>query len=217
VLSASAGASAAVSSALASSAGASSAFFAAFFLVVASVLGSECSSFRAASNSAALSAFGSGCLRVLVPPMSPVILSSAATASVGWAPTPSQYWARSETTWIVDGSVCGLYWPIVSLVAPTATWRQSKAIPWGGDYVGPAGAMEFFTRLNEGAETTAFTPKEIIECGSDVFTFGNYGCTVRATGKPASMDWMFRWRVENGRITMFDSYVDSAAIVLAMN
>jgi ketosteroid isomerase-like protein len=31
------------------------------------------------------------------------------------------------------------------------------------------------------------------------------------------MDWMFRWRVEDGRIALFDSYVDSAVITAAMS
>lgn len=105
---------------------------------------------------------------------------------------------------------------IVGLVEPDAVWRQSKLLPWGGDYRGPAGASEFFEKLNQAAQTTGFNASETVEVGSDVFSFGSYACTMRATGKPASMDWMFRWRVRNGRITLFDSYVDSAAITAAL-
>ena len=106
---------------------------------------------------------------------------------------------------------------IVGLVAPNAVWRQSKILPWGGDYSGPGGTREFFTKLDAAAETTGFTPRESIEHGNEVYSFGNYQCKMRATGKPASMEWMFRWRVENGKITLFDSYVDSGAITAAMS
>lgn len=106
---------------------------------------------------------------------------------------------------------------ITSLVAPEAVWRQSKAVPWGGDYSGPDGAAEFFARINQSAETTGFVAHESVELGNDVFSFGNYQCTMRETGKPASMDWMFRWRIEDGKITLFDSYIDSGVILQALN
>jgi len=106
---------------------------------------------------------------------------------------------------------------IVGLVAPDAVWRQSKMLPWGGDYTGPSGAGEFFTKLNAAAETTGFISRENVEVGPEVYSFGTYQCVIRATAKPATMDWMFRWRVEDGRITLFDSYVDSAVITAAMS
>jgi ketosteroid isomerase-like protein len=105
---------------------------------------------------------------------------------------------------------------IVGLVAPNAPWRQSKMLPWGGDYVGPSGAAEFFEKLNAAAETTGFTPRESVEVGNEVHTFGTYSCNLRSTGKSAVMDFMFRWRVDNGRIASFESYVDSAAVTVAL-
>ena len=56
---------------------------------------------------------------------SPVILRIAATASVGWAPTPSQYWARSEVTSMNEGSSFGWYLPISSITAPSRLLRES--------------------------------------------------------------------------------------------
>jgi len=106
---------------------------------------------------------------------------------------------------------------IVGQVAPNAVWRQSKMVPWGGDYSGPSGAAEFFTKLNAAAETTGFAARESVEAGNDVYSFGNYQCVIRSTGKSADMDWMFRWRVEDGKITLFDSYVDSGVITAAMS
>jgi hypothetical protein len=38
---------------------------------------------------------------------SPVTLRIASTASVGWAPTPSQYWARAESSLMTLGFSIG--------------------------------------------------------------------------------------------------------------
>lgn len=106
---------------------------------------------------------------------------------------------------------------IVGLVAPAAVWRQSSMLPWGGTYSGPSGAAEFFSKLNAAAETTGFAPRENVAVGQEVFSFGTSTGTVRSTGKSATMDWMFRWRVDGGKITLFDSYVDSAVVIAAMS
>jgi hypothetical protein len=55
----------------------------------------------------------------------PLVRSNPATVSEGWAPRSSQWRARSSSIWIVDGSVCGLYWPIVSIVRPSRGERLS--------------------------------------------------------------------------------------------
>src|SRR4051794_25434878 len=56
---------------------------------------------------------------------SPVTRKMAATASVGCAPTPSQYWARSLSTSMKEGSSFGWYLPIVSIERPSRLVRAS--------------------------------------------------------------------------------------------
>src|SRR6476469_5263605 len=55
----------------------------------------------------------------------PLVRSSVATVSDGCAPCSSQCFARSSSRTIVEGSVCGLYWPIVSIVRPSRGERLS--------------------------------------------------------------------------------------------
>lgn len=104
---------------------------------------------------------------------------------------------------------------ILGLIAPDASWRQSSYVPWGGDYKGAEGAAEFFTRLDAACQTTGFVVHESVVLGDQVFSFGRHDCILRATGKPASSEFMFRWRVENGRIVSYQSYVDSGAVLAA--
>src|ERR671933_882649 len=55
----------------------------------------------------------------------PWVLSSLRTCGVGWAPLLSHSRIRSSFRRIVDGSVCGLYWPTVSMKRPSRGERWS--------------------------------------------------------------------------------------------
>jgi hypothetical protein len=56
---------------------------------------------------------------------SPVTFRIAATGSVGCAPTPSQYAARSPSTSMKEGFSLGWYLPIVSMTRPSRLVRAS--------------------------------------------------------------------------------------------
>src|ERR1035437_3440413 len=109
-----------------------SAFGSAFFrFVVAPSLGSDIADLVAASYSAVLSGFGSARRRVPSVPgrplnvcQSPVIFRSAATCSVGCAPTPSQYCTRSESISMIEASWVGWYLPISSIARPSRLVRE---------------------------------------------------------------------------------------------
>src|SRR3954447_23151825 len=55
----------------------------------------------------------------------PLVRSRVATVFVGRAPWSSQCFARSSSITISEGSGCGLYWPIVSIVRPSRGERWS--------------------------------------------------------------------------------------------
>src|SRR4051794_1595260 len=55
----------------------------------------------------------------------PLVRRSVATVLVGRAPFSNQCFARSGSMTISDGSVCGLYWPMVSIVRPSRGERWS--------------------------------------------------------------------------------------------
>jgi ketosteroid isomerase-like protein len=105
---------------------------------------------------------------------------------------------------------------ILSLVAANAPWRQAETLPWGGDYRGPEGAAEFFRKLDATMETLSFEARENVEHGDEIFSFGVYSARSRATGRTASAEWMFRWRVQDGKIVSWQSYIDSAALLAAL-
>src|SRR4051794_13188145 len=63
----------------------------------------------------------------------PWVLRSFWTGSEGWAPLLIQYRMRSSLSTIVDGSVCGLYRPSVSMNLPSLGDRRSATTTrhWG--------------------------------------------------------------------------------------
>ena len=88
------------------------AFF--FLACVASPDGAPSAAASAALKRSSLDGLGSLTFSVPSAPgrplnfcQSPVIFSSCSTGSVGWAPTPSQYWARSESISMTLGSSFG--------------------------------------------------------------------------------------------------------------
>src|ERR1700730_12795983 len=85
-----------------------------FFGLAASVVGAPSASASAALNSSSLVGLAGADFRRPSAPgiplnfcQSPVIFNSLRTGSVGWAPTESQYWARSELISIRLGSSLG--------------------------------------------------------------------------------------------------------------
>ena len=56
----------------------------------------------------------------------PLVRNSVATWRVGRAPFSRQCLARSSSISISEGSVCGLYWPIVSIERPSRGERRSE-------------------------------------------------------------------------------------------
>jgi hypothetical protein len=103
---------------------------------------------------------------------------------------------------------------ILGQLDPNVVWRQ-PGVPWGGDYRGPAGAAEFFTKLNAAVETTGFEVEENVDAGEQVVSFGYYSSRNRTTGKSSRARFVFRWALTDGKISLYDSVVDSAAVVAA--
>jgi ketosteroid isomerase-like protein len=82
----------------------------------------------------------------------------------------------------------------------------------GGTYRGKAGAAQFFQQVAETWEFQAFEPREYIASGDQVAVQGSYACTSRATGRPASCDWVMVWKMRDGKVVRFQEYVDTAVL-----
>lgn len=89
-------------------------------------------------------------------------------------------------------------------------------IPSGGTYKG-RDALNFFKRLGETVDFTAFNPQSISNINDhEVVAFGNMSATARATGKAASSDWAMHWKFNaEGKVVYYHDFHDTAAAYIS--
>jgi len=105
---------------------------------------------------------------------------------------------------------------ILSRLAPDCQWiAPGEGLPDAGTYRGPEGAAEFFRKLMAATEVTRFEPREFFTSGNDVIALGVEEVRVIATGKTASTNWTMLFRVEDGLVTYFEVFYDTAAYLRA--
>lgn len=86
-----------------------------------------------------------------------------------------------------------------------------KELPLAGTRRGRKEVAEFFSRLNELEEILAFEPKEFIAEGDTVAAVVHYRTRVKSTGRIVQSDLVQIFSVQNGKITRFRQFYDTAA------
>ena len=89
-------------------------------------------------------------------------------------------------------------------------------LPQGGTYIGKD-AVNFFKRLGETEDFTAFTPVSIHNINdNEVVAFGNMAATSKITGKKITSDWVMHWKFnDEGKAIYFQDFFNTAAAYLA--
>ncbi len=90
-------------------------------------------------------------------------------------------------------------------------------MPTAGTWRGLAGMREFFAKLAESVEFTAFNPREYIGSGDRVIVLGDYAARLRGNNKNASSEWVMAWRLRDGKAVEFREYNDTLAIAEAFD
>jgi uncharacterized protein len=102
---------------------------------------------------------------------------------------------------------------IVGPVTPDAVWEfvgRRKDYPAFGTFKGPQGVQDFFRIVADSQDVVSFTPRDFHSSGDIVFVLGNYAWTIRKTGKPVDTDWVHIFTVNNGKVTAFREFNDTA-------
>lgn len=105
---------------------------------------------------------------------------------------------------------------VFELLSPQIEIFQTDELPWGGSFHGHEGATRFFGLI---AQYTAATPVPLkyVEAGEDVAVIGRLTGTANGTGKPIDQDIVHIWTVKEGRIVAFRAYIDTPAMLEALN
>ena len=104
---------------------------------------------------------------------------------------------------------------ILSLYDPKCELEQSGLLPWGGTYHGHLGLQHFFEQLTAAIDTQ-IVDETLFEAGDKVISIGRTTGVARASGTPFDLPAVHVYTVKNGRISRFEAYVDTPAMLLAL-
>lgn len=111
---------------------------------------------------------------------------------------------RGDVEGILDCCAEHINWEPVIGAAPH--------VPIAGKRQGKKSVREFFRILDETEDIQTFEPREFIAQGDRVVCLGYYAGKTKTTGRPMAMDFVMVFRVENGKVTDFREFTDTAAL-----
>jgi ketosteroid isomerase-like protein len=92
---------------------------------------------------------------------------------------------------------------------------QSAELPWGGIYLGHAGAQQFFTALQTHLDSRV-EMERLIDAGDHVVAVGRTVGKARAAGMEFEVPVVHVWRFRDGRVSRFEAYIDNATMLGAL-
>ena len=107
---------------------------------------------------------------------------------------------------------------VVSMLTDDVTWTTPgppKVVAYAGERRGHHEVTGYFEAFATATETTAFEPQRFFADGDMVVVLGHYTFDVRSTGKVVDYDFVHTFRLAEGKISAFEGYEDSAAVVAA--
>jgi ketosteroid isomerase-like protein len=90
-------------------------------------------------------------------------------------------------------------------------------MPTAGTWRGLAGMRQFFAKLTESVEFTAFNAREYVASGDRVIVLGDYTGRVKRNNKTVFSEWVIAWRMRDGKTVEFREYNDTLAIAEAFD
>ena len=108
---------------------------------------------------------------------------------------------------------------ILETLDDSIEWEAVKGtegvVPTAGLRRGRDEVRQFFSQLAGTVEFQRFEPRQFVAQGDLVVALGYYSGTAKPTGRAFSSDWVMVFTLNNGRVTRFQEFADSAALVNA--
>lgn len=106
---------------------------------------------------------------------------------------------------------------LLSMCADDVAWERygPPSVPTFGARRGREELRKFFVLLDQSWAVRLFEPREFIADTSQVAVIGNHSWTAKPTGRNLTAEWVHVVTLENGRITRFREFTDTAAAVAA--
>jgi len=109
---------------------------------------------------------------------------------------------------------------VLGAMSPDIRLHEAEGNPYrpGGEaFVGPDAVLsELFVKLGEEWDGFSIHPRAFHGAGDTVVVEARYGGTYKATGKSLDAQVCHVWNLEDGKVTRFQQYVDTAQLRLVM-
>jgi ketosteroid isomerase-like protein len=105
---------------------------------------------------------------------------------------------------------------IFELFHPDCEIYQSSRLPWGGRYAGHAGLGDFLGKLTGMIASRAETEQYVDDEEGHVAAVGYTRGHVVASGQPFEVPEVHVWTVVGGKVSRFESYIDTAKMRQAL-
>ena len=102
---------------------------------------------------------------------------------------------------------------ILDIIADDVDWHVvgPSSLPFPRECHTKEEVAGFFKALAESDDVIEFDCREIIDAGDDVVALGYIKTTLRATGESTESEWVHVMTVENGMLTRFVEFFDTAS------
>lgn len=103
---------------------------------------------------------------------------------------------------------------VLNLMSPGVTWELPKLdnVPFTGTFQGVEGVGRFFSALAGALDILKFEPREFIAQGNKVIVLGEGRYRVKEQKEEFDNRWVDVLTVENGRISSFEQYGNTAQL-----
>ena len=101
-------------------------------------------------------------------------------------------------------------------MSPNIEWREAEGNPYkpdGQPFVGPDAILQnLFVKLGQDWDGFTVTPHSFLDAGDAVVVEARYTGKYKATGRDLDAQVCHVWKLENGKVTSFQQYTDTAQI-----
>lgn len=100
-------------------------------------------------------------------------------------------------------------------LSPDIVWTYhgpKDRIPFAGTFVGHEGVRTFFDHVENTIELIEMAPETFEAVGHSVYGTGTEHSRSLCAGKEYNVRWAHVYKVENGLVTRFDEFLDTAKV-----
>ena len=99
---------------------------------------------------------------------------------------------------------------------PKIEWQEAESHPYqpsGKPWIGGDAVLQnLFMRIGQEWDGFAIAAKTFYDVGDAVIVEGRYTGTFKATGKSLDAQCCVIWKIQNGKLTSFQQYLDTAQL-----